>query len=291
GRTDARAPGRADVRVARELLGVRAWLRRDRPPGGAGARGGAAPRRLRREDHRRRQRRHGRRAGRTAHARQRRSDRRSLRPRVGPWLRRLRRIVGRGARLRRPHGDVRRFSLTGHCASERGQMMQRGLRVIGLSGSLMFGVVSSAFVEEPASVESDSRHNTEEPKEAEQPVPVLTPAPTVVAPATVVAQPAAPKFGDLTTSGYLRGSFGASNRRGRMTCFRLALPGGMFSKYRLGNECEVWSETHFSFVTYAGDDGVVATLHVMPTVFIPTTYIGYSPNGATDAPDQNLTST
>ena len=155
----------------------------------------------------------------------------------------------------------------------------------------MFGVVSSAFAEEPASVETDSRHNTEEPKEAEQPVPVLTPAPTVVAPATVVAQPAAPKFGDLTTSGYLRGSFGASNRRGRMTCFRLALPGGMFSKYRLGNECEVWGETHFTMVTYVGDDGSVATLHFMPTVFIPTTYIGYSPNGATDAPDQNLTST
>jgi hypothetical protein len=28
----------------------------------------------------------------------------------------------------------------------------------------MFGVVSSAFAEEPASVETDSRHNTEEPK-------------------------------------------------------------------------------------------------------------------------------
>ena len=51
------------------------------------------------------------------------------------------------------------------------------------------------------------------------------------------------------------------------------------SKYRLGNECEVWSETHFTMVTYAGDDGVVATVHFMPTVFIPTTYIGYSPTG------------
>src|SRR6185436_20320805 len=104
-----------------------------------------------------------------------------------------------------------------------------------LSG-LVVGIASAnAFADEPTDTETDSRHNTEEPKEAEQPVPVLTPAPTVVAPATVVAQPAAPKFGDLTTSGYLRGSFGASNRRGRMTCFRLALPGGMFSKYRLGN--------------------------------------------------------
>jgi maltoporin len=155
----------------------------------------------------------------------------------------------------------------------------------------MFGLVSNAFAEEPANADADTRHNTEEPKEAEQPVPVLTPAPTVVAAPPAVAQPAAPKFGDLTTSGYLRGSFGASNQKGRMTCFKLALPGGMFSKYRLGNECEVWSETHFSVVTYAGDDGAVATLHVMPTIFIPTTYIGYSPAGATDAPDQNLTST
>ena len=41
-----------------------------------------------------------------------------------------------------------------------------------------------------------------------------------------------------------------------MTCFQLANPAGLVSKYRLGNECEVWSETHFTMVTYAGDDGV-----------------------------------
>ena len=38
-----------------------------------------------------------------------------------------------------------------------------------------------------------------------------------------------------------------------MTCFSLALPGELRSKYRLGNECEVWSETHFTVVTYAGE--------------------------------------
>ena len=37
-----------------------------------------------------------------------------------------------------------------------------------------------------------------------------------------------------------------------MTCFALANPGGLVSKYRLGNECEVWSETNFTMVTYAG---------------------------------------
>ena len=68
-----------------------------------------------------------------------------------------------------------------------------------------------------------------------------------------------------------------------MTCFSLANPAGLVAKYRLGNECEVWSETHFTMVTYAGDDGVVSTVHFMPTVFIPTTYIGYSPNGTTSA--------
>ena len=119
--------------------------------------------------------------------------------------------------------------------------------------------------------------------------PVVPPAAPVVA---VTAPEPKPKPGDISTRGYLRAGFGASNQQGRMTCFQLRdIPGGMFSKYRLGNECEVWSETQFTMVTYAGDDGAVATLHVMPTIYIPTTFIGYSPNGAVNAPDQNLTST
>jgi maltoporin len=176
-------------------------------------------------------------------------------------------------------------------------MMRRvpgGLRPLAL---LVIAFVSTnAFAQENDDVDGDTRHNTEQPKETEQPVPVLTPA----IPATPAA--AKPKVGDLSISGYFRGSFGASingstamgsqsSFKGRMTCFKLALPGGMFSKYRLGNECEVWSETHFTMVTYAGDDGSVATLHVMPTVFIPTTYIGYSPSGAATAPDQYQLST
>jgi maltoporin len=76
-----------------------------------------------------------------------------------------------------------------------------------------------------------------------------------------------------------------------MTCFQLAIPGGLVAKYRLGNECEVWSETHFTMVAYAGDDGTVAHVHFMPTVYIPTTYIGYSPNGTTSSPAQFSTST
>jgi maltoporin len=100
-----------------------------------------------------------------------------------------------------------------------------------------------------------------------------------------------PKFGDVSTSGYLRGGFGASNQQGRMTCFQLALPGGMFSKYRLGNECEVWGEFHLTSVVYADEDGAVASLHFMPTVFIPTTYIGYTPTGVINSPLQFTSST
>ncbi|HZL16763.1 MAG TPA: carbohydrate porin [Polyangia bacterium] len=171
----------------------------------------------------------------------------------------------------------------------------------------MTGLASSwAFAQEPADtgdaqrgLQADTHHNTDEPKEAEQPAPVIEPAaateapsPVAISPASVAIPPAAkPKFGDLSVSGYLRGGFGASNQRGRMTCFELANPAGLVSKYRLGNECEVWSETHFTMVAYAGDDGVVANVHVMPTIYIPTTYIGYSPAGAVNSPLQFTTST
>ena len=153
-----------------------------------------------------------------------------------------------------------------------------------------------AFAQNPADddEEEDTRHNTEEPKQAEKapaPPPATNAAPAAHAdeveahPAEVVAAAARPKVGDTTISGYLRGSFGASNQKGRMTCFSLATPGGLVSKYRLGNECEVWSETHFTTVVYAGSDGSVAHVHFMPTVYIPTTSIGYSPNGTTSSPE------
>jgi len=156
--------------------------------------------------------------------------------------------------------------------------MRRALRSFALAGVLLAALSANAAAQD--ATEADAEHNTEEPKQAEQPAPVLTPANPALAPAPeAVAPPAKPKFGDLTISGYFRGGFGASNRKGRMTCFALSNQQGLVFKYRLGNECEVWSETHFTVVTYAGDDGTVARLHVMPTVYIPTTFIGYSPNG------------
>jgi maltoporin len=154
---------------------------------------------------------------------------------------------------------------------------------------LLASVMSSrAFAQEP----------TDAPEQPPPAAPVAPPAAPPVAPvapvapppAPPVAPPAKPKLGDVSVTGYFRGGFGASNQKGRMTCFSLANPAGLISKYRLGNECEVWSETHFTFVVYAGDDGSVATLHFMPTVYIPTTNIGYSPTGVVNSPSIFTTS-
>jgi maltoporin len=161
------------------------------------------------------------------------------------------------------------------------------LQVTGLTAFLVLGVLSTpAFAQEPEG--ADNRNDTEAPKEAVPPPAVIPAEP----PAAVnAAPPAKAKVGDVSLSGYFRGGFGASSQKGRMTCFSLANPSGLVSKYRLGNECEVWSETHFTVVTYAGDDGVVANLHFMPTVYIPTTNIGYSPNGTVNSPSIFTTST
>jgi maltoporin len=170
--------------------------------------------------------------------------------------------------------------------------MRRRLERLGLSGLLLAGVLSApAFAKDPTDAEEDPRQSTEKPKEAEQPTAVL-PAEPVPPPAAAGEAPRPrPKFGDVSVSGYFRGNFGASNHKGRMVCFSLALPGELRSKYRLGNECEVWSETHFTVVTYAGEGGVVATAHVMPTLFIPTTKIGYTPNGVANSPLEYTTTT
>jgi len=153
-----------------------------------------------------------------------------------------------------------------------------------------------AFAQTPDD-DDDSEHETEEPKEAEKMAPkaanAAAPASPASAPTPDASPPAEPepapitkpKFGDTDITGYLRGSFGASNQKGRMTCFSLALPGALKSKYRLGNECEVWSETHFTTVVYAGNDGTVAHVHFMPTVYIPTTALGYSPNSTVSSPE------
>jgi maltoporin len=167
--------------------------------------------------------------------------------------------------------------------------MRRALQLSGLSGLLMTGFLSTqAFAQEPTNAEAPQ---PAEEAQAEQPAAAGPSAAVVAAPSAEVAVPVAkPKVGDVTTHGYFRGGFGASNQKGRMTCFQLALEGGLLSKYRLGNECEVWAEMEFTTVVHAGDDGSVAHLHFMPVAFIPTTYIGYSPTGVTSS-DLNSTNT
>jgi maltoporin len=165
--------------------------------------------------------------------------------------------------------------------------MQRVLRLSGLTGLLVTGLLSShAFAQEPTN--ADAQPPAGEPA-TDQPAPVA-PAAEVVAPAVTPA--AKPKFGDISTHGYFRGGFGASNQKGRQTCFGLySINGGLKSKYRLGNECEIWAELELRSVVYAGDDGSVASLHFMPVAFIPQTYIGYSPNSTINSPADRTTST
>jgi maltoporin len=162
--------------------------------------------------------------------------------------------------------------------------MRRALQLLALSGLLGAASFSTrAFAQEPAAPADDA-------VEADAPVEPATPKAEPAAPAVAPAPPAVPaeaaprpKFGDTTTNGYFRGGFGASSQKGRQTCFQLALNGGLLSKYRLGNECEVWAEYGLHTVVYAGQDGAVGTLHFTPAAFIPTSKLGYSPTGVTSS--------
>jgi len=160
--------------------------------------------------------------------------------------------------------------------------MRRVLQLLGLSGFLVTGFVSIPAIAQEAT-DTDAQQLAEEPK-AEHPAPVAAAAAVVAPAAEAVAPVAKPKVGDMTTHGYFRGGLGANvAKKGRQSCFQLALTGGLLAKYRLGNECEVWAEMEFTSVAYAGEDGSVARLHFMPVAFIPTTHIGYTPTGVTSS--------
>jgi maltoporin len=91
--------------------------------------------------------------------------------------------------------------------------------------------------------------------------------------------PNKPIVGDVSLHGYFRGGYGLSSDKGRMTCFQA--PGAM-SKYRLGNECDQYGEFHFSVPVYVAKDGMVATAHIMPALWLPTTTLGHpGANGIT----------
>jgi maltoporin len=81
-----------------------------------------------------------------------------------------------------------------------------------------------------------------------------------------------PKVGDVAFHGYFRAGFGVSGEGGRQVCFQTP---GSYSKYRLGNECDLYGEFLFSGPAYVGDNGVVANANVMFNVYIPTTTEGY----------------
>jgi maltoporin len=181
--------------------------------------------------------------------------------------------------------------------------MRRPMNALSRAAGLTLALAAApALAQDPTpadaeSAERDAGTETPEPAPAPEPDPARQPEPeprrvATAPPAAVDPATARPKVGDTVFSGYFRGGFGASNHKGRMTCFSLANPAGLVSKYRLGNECEVWAESQLSTVVYADDeDGSVATFHFMPTVFIPTTYIGYSPTATTTSPAPFTTST
>jgi maltoporin len=167
-------------------------------------------------------------------------------------------------------------------------MMRRVEQLLGLSGLFVMGLVSTHAVAQTADddVDPDAHHTATDPAPAAAPAAAAATRAPVAAPPVedAAAEPAhKPKVGDVTTSGYFRGGFGGSSQKGRMTCFAIANPQGLVSKYRLGNECEVWGEFGLHTVVYAGSDGSVGHLHFMPTAFIPSTYIGYPATGVTSS--------
>lgn len=171
--------------------------------------------------------------------------------------------------------------------------MRRALQSLTLLGLLLLGVVPRQALAQDADADAEKADDSA----AAPSEPAASAAPAKAEPAPEQAHAAAaadtegkalaaagkPKFGDVSTRGYFRGGFGGSNQKGRQTCFSLALAGGSLSKYRLGNECEVWAEMEFTTVVYAGADGVVGRVHFMPTAFIPTSQIGYPPTGVTSS--------
>ena len=163
--------------------------------------------------------------------------------------------------------------------------MRRASPLLWLPG-LLAGFATAARAQESEGTNAPPSQGSapEQPAPAAAAPAEAAPAAEVAAAAPAIAPPGslAPKFGDFSAHGYFRGGFGANiDQKGRQTCFQLSLPNAMFSKYRLGNECEVWAELDTRTVVYVGDDGSVASMHFMPVAYIPNTYVGYVPNGAT----------
>lgn len=113
---------------------------------------------------------------------------------------------------------------------------------------------------------------------------VTAPTPPPLPPQVAVDAAVAPKpvVGDVSLHGYFRMGWGMSSEKGRQTCFQVA---GAWSKFRLGNECDQYGEFHFAAPIWSGKDGVVANVHFMPAVYIPSTTLGY-PGGINSGPGE-----
>jgi len=81
--------------------------------------------------------------------------------------------------------------------------------------------------------------------------------------------------------GYLRAGGGASSQRGNQACFRLA---GAEAKYRLGNECEIYSELNISATAFKGDDQTTLKVHFMLYALSP---LAQGDNQSLTNPNQN----
>lgn len=71
----------------------------------------------------------------------------------------------------------------------------------------------------------------------------------------------------LDFGGYFRAETGSNSEKGGPACFKLA---GAGSKYRMGNECEIYGEFTFGQQVYKGNDGTTFNAVTMLSVYNPT---------------------
>ena len=74
---------------------------------------------------------------------------------------------------------------------------------------------------------------------------------------------------DLVVAGYLRALGGVNSEGSRAACFQLA---GAQSKYRLGNECEVYGELFLGKQVASFSDGASISANAMFSLNNPTAY-------------------
>ncbi|MES2265062.1 MAG: carbohydrate porin [Pseudomonadota bacterium] len=79
--------------------------------------------------------------------------------------------------------------------------------------------------------------------------------------AALFSSAAAADSNPIDFNGYIRGGVGSNSEKGQQTCFGLAGAGG---KYRLGNECDFFTEFTFGYTLPKAADGATFKAVVMP---------------------------